>query len=123
MTKQTDTSKEAVESVCRNIHDAVNRNKLPAYSLVWVDLLRALVAERNEWKARAERAEGALKAWVELAVEDARATLAQTDAEALKEAERLAVIALNTGCATQADAEQLRAAVNAYCKARKGGDT
>ena len=45
------------------------------------------------------------------------------DAEALKAAERLAVIALNTECATQADAEQLRAAVNAYCKARKGGDT
>jgi len=40
------------------------------------------------------------------------------DAEALKAAERLAVIALNTECATQADAEQLRAAVNAYCKAR-----
>jgi len=40
------------------------------------------------------------------------------DAEALKAAERLAVIALNTECATQADAEQLRAAVNAYRKTR-----
>ena len=60
MTKQTDTSAETVESACRNIHDAVNRNKLPAYNLVWVDLLRALVAERNEWKTRAERSELAL---------------------------------------------------------------
>jgi len=57
MTKQTDTSAEAVESACRDIHDAVNRNKLPAYRLVWVDLLRALAAERNEWKARAVFAE------------------------------------------------------------------
>jgi len=57
MTKQTDTSAEAVESACRGIHDAVNRNKLPAYSLVWVDLLRALSTERDEWKARAALAE------------------------------------------------------------------
>jgi len=42
------------------------------------------------------------------------------DAEALKAAERLAMVAMNTGCATQADAEQLRAYVNAFHKARKG---
>ena len=56
-----DTSAEAVESACRDIHDAVNRNKLPAYRLVWVDLFRALYKERDAYKARAERAEGALK--------------------------------------------------------------
>lgn len=44
------------------------------------------------------------------------------DAEALKAADRLAMVAMNTGCATQAGAEQLRAYVNAYHKARKGGD-
>ena len=45
------------------------------------------------------------------------------DAEALKAAERLAMVAMNTGCATQAGAEQLRAYVNAFHKAGKGGDT
>jgi len=44
------------------------------------------------------------------------------DAEALKAAGRLAVVALNTGCATQADAEQLRAYVNAYQKTRENKD-
>ena len=43
----TDTSAEAVERECQNIHDAVNRNMIPAYRLTWVDLLRGLLAERD----------------------------------------------------------------------------
>jgi len=43
----TDTSAEAVKRECQNIHDAVNRNMIPAYRLTWVDLLRGLAAERD----------------------------------------------------------------------------
>ena len=39
-----------------------------------------------------------------------------------EEAERLAVVAMNTGCATRADADQLKAAVDAYRKARESND-
>ena len=89
---------------------------------VWIDELKA---DRDEWKARAVRLEAGLReiAKPRSQFNEHAGMAGSADAEALKEAERLAVIALNTGCATQADAEQLRAAVNAYCKARKGGDT
>jgi secreted protein with Ig-like and vWFA domain len=47
----------------------------------------------------------------------------EADAEALKAAEQLAVVAMNTGCATQADADQLKTAVDAfYRKARENND-
>ena len=53
----TDTSGEAVERECRNIHDAVNRNMIPAYRLTWVDLLRGLLSERDKLEAENARLE------------------------------------------------------------------
>jgi len=44
------------------------------------------------------------------------------NAETLKAAERLAVVAMNTGCATRADADQLKAAVDDYRKASENHD-
>jgi len=56
----------------------------------------------------------------EMAEELAERILA--NAETLKAAERLAVVAMNTGCATRADADQLKAAVDDYRKASENHD-
>ena len=129
MTKQTDTSAEAVEELIQGpIKKGILSEGLPRTNedtevgYQTVDLIRALAAERNEWEDRAERVECLLEAWVELAahcsieegvcccgedmenhpnpmdcghspvdhcvyvasqlVEETRATLAQTDADA-----------------------------------------
>lgn len=53
----TNTSTEAVESECRNIHDAITRKMIPAvYGTRWQDILRALAAERDALKAELSEA-------------------------------------------------------------------
>ena len=70
MTKQTDTSAEAVDRLVKLlVNDAEQQNVqpcemsglLPDDEYTIAETLCALSTERNEWKARAERAEVALK--------------------------------------------------------------
>jgi len=102
MTQKLDTSAEAVERECRNIHDAITGKMIPAvYGVRWQSMLRALAAERDHYKARAERVEAYVQKmaaqkksnemeypmnaeWEQgfnYAITDARVTLAQIDAE------------------------------------------
>jgi hypothetical protein len=54
----TDTTTEAVERECRNIHDAITALKIPArIGVRWQDMLRALTTERDTLTARVNELE------------------------------------------------------------------